>query len=118
MYQMTTIYNGTRIRTTPTTAGAVLASVNGNVTVSGNELYTATQDLSNVGGIYQKVGDQWVKITYNGVTGWMAYIHMGDPICRDFKDLSTPPTEPPPAGIPDYFDLTAPDGTVTRYVKA
>lgn len=117
MYQMTTISSGTRIRTEPNTAGSVLVSVSANVVVKGSELFTAPVELRNANGIYQMVGDKWLKVSYNGVTGWMAYVHMGNYICKDFQDLTETP-EPPASGIPDYFDLIAPDGTKTRYVKA
>lgn len=116
MYQMTTISSGTRIRTEPNTAGSVLVSVSANVTVKGTELFTAPVELRNANGVYQRVGDKWLKISYNGVTGWMAYIHMGEPICKDFQDLADP--EPPvvtPA-FPESFTLVNPDGSKAEYV--
>jgi len=124
MYQMTTISSATRIRTEPNTASSVLVSVSANVTVKASEMFTAPVQLRNANGVYQIVGDKWLKVTYNGVTGWMAYVHMGDFICGNFQEI----TEPAPvsgvsgvsgvSSIPDYFDLIAPDGTKTRYVKA
>lgn len=93
-YRMTTINNGTRIRTDHNTAGAILASVNGGVTVEGDELFTATEQLSNSSGVYQKVNDQWLHVTHQGVVGWMAHTHLGSLICRDFVDTEEP-TEPP-----------------------
>ena len=107
-YEMTTIDNGTRIRDLPNTGGKELTRVNANVKVTGSELFTATDSLSNAGGIYQYVGDKWLKITYNGVTGWMAYIHKGTPICNNFKEVTTtpPPVNEPP--VPLSFILTDP----------
>ena len=109
-YKMTTISNGTRIRTEPNTAGSILASVNANVTVQGDELFTATAPLSNSAGTYQYVGDKWLKVSYNGVTGWMAYIHKAYAICNNFEVVSTtPPTDPPPVvQFPQSFILTDP----------
>lgn len=108
-YKMTTINSGTRIRQEPNTAGSTLTSVNANVTVQGDELFTSPVELRNSSGVYQQVGDKWLKITYNGVTGWMAYIHMGQPICKDFQEVGivTPPP-PPVTTFPQSFILTDP----------
>ena len=109
-YEMTTIDNGTRIRDLPNTGGKELTRVNANVKVTGSELFTAPAQLVNADGVvYQYVGDKWLKITYNGVTGWMAYIHKGTPICNNFKEVTTTP--PPPVGepvVPLSFILTDP----------
>ena len=115
---MTTLYSGTRIRTEPNTAGSVLVSVSANVIVKGNELFTAPVELRNASGVYQLVGDKWLKVAYNGVTGWMSYIHMGDYICKDFKETITePPVEPPPSvQFPQSFTLTDPSGAKAEYV--
>ena len=80
MYQMTTISGGTRIRSDHNVYAGVLTSVGQNITVSGSEIWTASADGNNV-----KAGDRWLKITYAGVTGWMALTHMGIAICKDFK---------------------------------
>ncbi len=118
VYQMTTIDNGTRIRELPNTGGKELTRVNANVTVMGSESFTATKSLSNSEGVYQYVGDHWLKVTYNGVTGWMAHIHKGQPICNNFKEVgTTPPVDPAPV-FPEYFILTDPEGKTQRYNKA
>jgi hypothetical protein len=115
---MTTLFTGTRIRTEPNTAGSVLVSVSANVTVQGTELFTAPVELRNASGVYQRVGDKWLKISYNGVMGWMAYIHMGEAICKDFKETVTePPVEPPPSvQFPQSFTLIDPSGAKAEYV--
>ena len=119
-YEMTTIDNGTRIRDLPNTGGKELTRVNANVKVTGSELFTAPAQLVNADGVvYQYVGDKWLKITYNGVTGWMAYIHKGTPICNNFKEVVvTPPTDPQPvAGFPDSFIQTNNDPKHPDYGK-
>ncbi len=113
-YTMIVIDNGTRIRADHNTASVVLTSVNANVMVTGNELFTASSQLSNTAGVYQMVGDKWLKITYNGVTGWMSYIHKGLPICRDFKEVGI--VDPPPTPVfPEFFTLTDPSGAKAEY---
>lgn len=92
-YSMKTIYANTKIRDAHNTTGNVLTSVNANVTVTGNELFTATMQLSNSGGVYQQPGDKWVKVTYNGYTGWMAFVHMGGFICNNFIETPDAPIE-------------------------
>ena len=90
-YEMKTVEpKGTRIRQDHNTFAAVLTTVNANVTVTGIEKWTAPAD-----GVEVKAGDVWVKVSYNGVTGWMAYIHKGQPICRDLVEVGTPPVDPP-----------------------
>lgn len=115
MYRMTTISNGTRIRTEPNTAGSVLAEVPANVQVTGTELFTAPTQLVNASGTYRYMGDKWLKVSYNGVTGWMAYIHKGVKICTNFAEVVE--TEPPVSQIPDSLDLVI-DGESIRYVRA
>lgn len=105
-YKMTTINSGTRVRQDHNVYASVLTSVNANVTVQGDELWTAPADGNEV-----KKGDEWVKVTVNGVTGWMAHIHKGVAICRDFVVIDTT-TEPT---FPDYFILTDPQGRSQRY---
>lgn len=107
-YRMTTLESGTRIRDTHNTAGKVLTSVWANVTVEGTEKFVASAALSNSGGVYQAVGDIWLRVTYNGVTGWMAYTHMGKPICKDFQDLTITP-EPPPDPATETYTATLVD---------
>jgi len=91
MWQMTTISNGTRIRSDHTTYASQLASVAANVVVKGDEVWTATADGPEV-----KAGDKWLHCTHNGVVGWMAYIHKGVQICKELIEI----TVPPPAGEP------------------
>lgn len=105
-YRMTTINSGVRVRQYHNVYASVLTSVNANVTVQGEELWTAPADGNEV-----KKGDEWVKVTVNGVTGWMAQIHKGVAICRDFVVIDTI-TEPT---FPDYFILTDPQGRSQRY---
>lgn len=103
-YQMRTI-GDTNMRAQPNTAAAKLLPSNGvlaNSTLSGDELFTAISELKNSLGVYQKVGDKWLKVTYGGVTGWVAYIHMGSPICDNFTEN---PVEPPPTPTPTGIDI-------------
>lgn len=115
VYTMTTIDPGTRIRKDHTTFAAELARVpNAKTLVTGSELWVAPADGNEV-----KAGDKWVRVTYNNVTGWMAVVHKGVPICDHFGELTVNP--PPPAPIyviPDSFVLVAPDGTRTEFKKA
>lgn len=118
-YSMTPISNNTRIRENPNTASAVLVhDVPANEVVIGDELFTATQQLSNTHyGVYQNVGDKWLKVTRNGVVGWMAYIHKGVAICDNFKVISdTPEPTPPVQMFPNSFVLTDPSGAKAEYV--
>jgi len=108
-YRMTTISNDTRIRTLSSTLGRVLANVPANVVVSGDELFTATQKTP-----YQDIGDKWLRIDYKGIVGWMAYIHKGTPICKDFSTEGTP--NPTPASTPSInadVQIDIENGTVT-----
>jgi len=111
---MTTIYTGTKIREDHNTSAAILTSVNANVTVSGPERWVAPAD-----GYEVKVGDVWIKVSYNGVTGWMAYIHKGQAICKNMTVTETPPPVDPSAPVfPEYFILTDPAGNIQRFNKA
>jgi len=101
-YSMKTIYDGTKIRLyqnthNPTTKTPTpeLARVPAGVIVGGDEKWTALAD-----GYEVKAGDVWLKVTYNGVTGWMAYIHKGQPICSNFKVVES--TNPPPVATPSF----------------
>lgn len=111
VYNMTTISSNTRIRQDHNTSAAILTSVNANVTVTGTEKWTALTD-----GYEVKAGDIWVKVTYNNVTGWMAYIHKGQPICKNLVE-ATPPSSTSPI-FPEYFILTDPEGRTQRFNKA
>lgn len=101
-YTMTTIYNITRIRKDHNTFAEVLTSVNANVTVSGDELWTAPADGAEV-----KKGDQWLHIAYGGFTGWMALTHKGEAVCKDLKEIGAPvpPPVPTPTPAPQYQDV-------------
>lgn len=110
-YNMTTIYSNTKIREDHNTAARILTSVGAKVVLLGSEIWTAPAD-----GVEVKKGDIWMKVTYNGVTGWMAYLHKGQFICSDFKEITV--IQPPAAyEIPPYVDWTTPDGVTTRYYK-
>lgn len=112
-YKMTTIYNDTRIRSDHSTAAAIVfPNVPAGVTVTGDELYTATATLP-----YQNLGDKWLRVSYvaNGITytGWMAYIHKGQNICRDLQEVDI---TPPVSEWPEYFYLEDPQGKRVKYV--
>lgn len=114
MFEMITISNDTRIRNDHNTLGSVLLKVPANAKVTGTNLFTAPASLSNAGGVYQKTGDKWLEVEYNGVKGWMAYIHLGSPICKDFKEII--PTDPQPnPTFPESFTLTDPQGNKAEY---
>ena len=113
-YQMQTITQ-TRLRSDHNTAGSFILWIPAGTTVTGVELFTAPSMLSSAAlGVYQSVGDKWLKVTYNGQVGWVAYIHKGEAICKNFVEI-TEPTPPAASEIPAYFDLTTPDGVKTRY---
>lgn len=111
-YKMTTINSGTRVRQDHNVYASVLTSVNANVTVQGDELWTAPADGNEV-----KRGDGWVKVTVNGVTGWMAHIHKGVAICKDFVVINTTPSEPVGNTFPVSFTLTNSDPQHPDYGK-
>lgn len=95
-YQMTTISSGTNIRPNPNTNNTAVGSVPYAQTVlQGDDLFTAPADLFKNGIRYQMAGDQWLKVTYNNITGWVALTHMGKPICKNFVDNGA--VEPPPS---------------------
>jgi len=71
-----------------------IGGVASNVTLSGTELFTAPAQLSSNGNVYQFAGDVWLKVTRDGITGWVAYIHKGTQICDSFKATDTPTTYP------------------------
>jgi hypothetical protein len=90
MYQMITIYLGTRIRERHDVYANVMTSVGANVTVEGTEKWVAPTDGDQV-----KQGDIWLLVTYNGFTGWIAYMHMGKPLGKNLVDVTLPPPPPP-----------------------
>ncbi len=112
-YSMTTIDpNGTRIRQDHNTFASILTKVNANVTVTGTEKWTAPAD-----GVEVKANDVWVKVTYNGVTGWMAYIHKGQSICKNLVETTTPTDPAPIVGFPQSFIQTNNDPNHPDYGK-
>ena len=116
-YQMQTITQ-TRLRSDHNTAGSFILWIPAGTTATGVELFTAPSMLSSAAlGVYQSVGDKWLKVTYNGQVGWVAYIHKGEAICKNFVEI-TEPIPPAASEIPAYFDLTTPDGVKTRYNRA
>lgn len=93
MYSMTTISSGTRIRADHNVYANVISSVGANIKVSGDSIWTAPADGANV-----RAGDIWMHLP----NGWMAYKHLGLPICKDLVYPSTDPTpEPPPVPVED-----------------
>ncbi len=116
-YQMTTITSGTRLRKDHTTFADVVTSVNAGITVQGSEMWEAPADGSEV-----RKGDKWMLVfSVDGIRlsepNWMAYIHKGAPICRDFRTVEESPEEPPvvvPA-FPDWYILEHPDGTRAKF---
>jgi hypothetical protein len=92
----------------------VLTSVGAGVIVEGSELWEAPADGSEV-----KKGDKWLKVTVNGFTGWIAYIHKGIAYCKDFKEITAPPppVDPPVVTLfPKSFILTDPEtGSKAEY---
>jgi hypothetical protein len=114
-YSMTPIDNGTRLRSDHNTSSTVIASYNRDQLVLGDELWVAPADGTNV-----KKGDKWLSvISVDGVNvpapGWMAYIHMGAPICDNFTEIEDPDPTPPPM-FPESFTLTDPSGAQAEYV--
>lgn len=118
-YQMTPLSSGTRLRTDHTTFAGVITSYGSTALVQGDEIWVAPADGNEV-----KKGDKWLHVTHVNDTpvaiqGWMAYIHKGVPLCKDFKDLTgTTPPPPPPAterkivALVAYYD----DGTTQKLV--
>lgn len=126
-YSMTPIRSGTRIREEHNTFADVITSYNTNATVFGNEVWQAPAD-----GVEVKKDDKWLRVTHvvvlgvsKPVSGWMAYIHKGEPICNNFKELvdDTGDTTPPPVDEPEFpeeFELTPVGSTkkaLYRFVK-
>lgn len=105
-YQMTTISSGTRIRSDHTTYAQVLTSVPSNVVMSGSELWTASSDGNEV-----KAGDKWLKVSYNGASGWMAYIHKGVPICSNLLEVGAEPPQPDEVTLAHVIEVYS-DGSI------
>jgi GH25 family lysozyme M1 (1,4-beta-N-acetylmuramidase)/exopolysaccharide biosynthesis protein len=111
-YDATALGDGTRIRLDHNTAANYVNSYPRGTVFSGNEIFTATVQLSNANGVYQKVGDKWLRVELvNGqppkdsagavitVPVWVALIHMGSAYCTVVDNgAPTDPTDPPPAG--------------------
>mgnify|MGYP003555972948 FL=1 len=115
-YQMRTIDARTNIRPDHNTNNTALLSIpNANTLLEGDELFTAPEPLSNDDGVYQAVGDKWLKTTYNGVSGWVAYIHKGFLICKDFVDNEEP--TPPPVGEVNDMPVTVILGDDVKWEK-
>ena len=114
-YQMQTITQ-TRLRSDHNTAGSFILWIPAGTTVTGVELFTAPSMLSSAAlGVYQSVGDKWLKVTYNGQVGWVAYIHKGEAICKNFVEI-TEPTPPAAPTFPTSYTLTDPQGNKAEYV--
>lgn len=86
-YTMTPIDNGTRVRTDHNTFASVITSYNRGQLIRGDEVWEAPSDGPEV-----KKGDIWLRVTHvDNVElqpheqGWMAYIHKGYQICKDFE---------------------------------
>jgi hypothetical protein len=115
-YSMTPISNGTRLRTDHNTFASVITSYNANELVSGDLLWEAPADGSEV-----KKGDKWLHVTHrNGnpvpEQGWMAYIHKSQFICDNFEVIEdVPDPEPEVPVFPEYFILTDPQGNKSHY---
>jgi exopolysaccharide biosynthesis protein len=103
-YDATALGDGTRIRLDHNTAANYVNSYPRNTVFSGDEIFTATVQLSNANGVYQKVGDKWLRVELvNGqppkdssgvvltVPVWVALIHMGSAYCTVVDNGTTPP---------------------------
>lgn len=95
-YSMTPIGNGTRLRKDHTTFAGVITSYNIGDLIQGDLLWVSPTDGKEVWR-----NDKWLHVTHVNneplvEQGWMALIHKGIPICRDFKDMTggTPPPTP------------------------
>lgn len=120
-YSMTPKGSGTRLRKDHTTFASVITSYGISTLVQGDTIWTAPADGNEV-----KKGDIWLHVTHvndaplaQEEQGWMAYIHKGVPICKDFKDLTgTTPPPPTPATERKIVTLVAyyDDGTTQKLV--
>lgn len=115
-YSMTPINNGTRLREDHNTFAPVITSYNRGQKIVGDQIWEAPADGTEV-----KKGDKWIRVTHVDEVeltrkGWMAYIHKGEDICKDFHEISDevpPPTSPV---FPESFVLTDPGGAKAEYV--
>lgn len=116
-YTAVTIDAGTRVRPDHNTGKVELTKIPyANTLITGSEIFIATVALKNSSNVtYQIVGDKWLRTIYNGVLGWVAIIHMGLPICKNFTELLPPDPTPTPT-FPESFVLENPDGTRAEYV--
>lgn len=88
--------NNTRVRADHNTFATYWRNVNATDLLQGTELWTAPADGTEV-----KAGDTWLKVdTINGVpvtqVSWVAYVHKGTAICKDFKEIPDEGQEPTP----------------------
>lgn len=101
-YRMTPIKSGTRVRKDHNTFAEVLTSYAPPVQMEGTDLWEAPADGNEV-----RKGDKWLFVTKaDGVRltfpGWMAYIHKGVPICKNFLVVDDVPS-PPEEKFPESF---------------
>lgn len=109
-YQMTTIKNGTRLRKDHNTFASVVESVNAGTVVQGDEMWESPTDGAEV-----KKGDKWMLVSFVGgiqlsEPSWMAFIHKGQYICDNFREVSDSGQR-----FPDSFVLEHPDGTRAEF---
>jgi hypothetical protein len=131
-YDATAIGSGTRLRYNHNTSSATANSYPAGTVFSGNELFTATEQLSNAGGVYQRVGDQWLKVekvngkvpvtsTGAAITSpvWVAIINMTTPICTlvDNGPILPPPTDPIPPQEILFTDFNGVKWRSTTFTK-
>lgn len=115
-YTALTKGSGLRIREDHNVSSPVVSSIQLSGTpVVAHEKWEATENGTN----YMK-GDIWLKITYNGITGWIAYRHMGDLFCTSLSEVQEPEENPIEIVYkePDFFWLELPDGARVKYVKS
>jgi hypothetical protein len=118
LYRMTPIKNGTRMRTDHNTYADVITSFNAGQILEGEEFWQAAADGNEV-----KKGDLWLKVNkVDGQpihpSGWTAFSHKGIPISKNWQEIGS--SEPEPGGvpvIPEWFILTSPDGTQTKFIR-
>lgn len=105
MKNISPISNGTRMRSDHNTFANVITSFNSGVNLSGEEIWTAPADGSEV-----KEGDQWLLVTHVDGTilttpGWTAIIHKGQTISNRLADTDPDPDPTPdPGSIVEIID--------------